>query len=212
MPRCGALILAGGRSSRFGEEKALFRWSGRPLIDHVLSAVRAGLDPDLLMVGVRAPELHSDLLKHLSGLNLKIITDNDAIPGPLAGLSAGLQNAASRSVGWVFVCGCDMPEMAPQLLTGLRERALSARTLAAIVPGHRTHVEPLCAFYHAIRLPPHLDAFAASGGRSLTGLIRRLKENDLADVVDERGLAQLDPGWRRSLTNINHKDDLDRLS
>ena len=55
-----ALVLAAGASSRFGSPKALAQFEGRPLLEHVLDAVReAGIDEIVVVLGHAADEIEA---------------------------------------------------------------------------------------------------------------------------------------------------------
>jgi len=57
-----ALVLAAGASSRFGSPKALAQFEGRPLLEHVLDAVReAGIDEIVVVLGHAAEEIEDGI-------------------------------------------------------------------------------------------------------------------------------------------------------
>ena len=57
-----ALVLAAGASSRFGSPKALAQFEGRPLLEHVLDAVReAGIDEIVVVLGHAADEIEDGI-------------------------------------------------------------------------------------------------------------------------------------------------------
>ena len=95
-------VLAGGRSSRMGEDKALMELEGRPLIAHALEVSRtAGLAPKI--AGAR-----TDLSKFA-----QVIADDEDGRGPLAGVVSALK---STVLGWAVFLSVDMPLMAPELM------------------------------------------------------------------------------------------------
>ncbi len=111
-------ILAGGRSSRFGSDKACALLDGRPLLDHV----REGLAPhvDAVVVIGRTggiPDLPSPDL------------------GPIGGIAGALDHAATHGFDTVLTVGCDMPRLPADLLESLLRRAPSYCTDAPIL-GH----------------------------------------------------------------------------
>ena len=98
-------VLAGGRSSRMGEEKALLELEGRPLIAHALDVLRgAGLTPQI--AGARG-----DLSEFAP-----IVADERADCGPLGGVVSALAQTAED---WAVFVSVDMPLMAPELVTYL---------------------------------------------------------------------------------------------
>jgi len=102
-------ILAGGRSSRYGSNKALALLDGRRLIDHVA----AGLGP------------HVDALVLCGGTPLldgvPFVPDRPAPDlGPLGGLNAALHHAAAHGFDAAVTIGCDMPVFPADLVARLR--------------------------------------------------------------------------------------------
>jgi len=104
MMRLLGAVLAGGRSSRFGSDKALAELHGRPLIDHAIQALAA--QTDAVVVCGRA-------------WGDQWVADRPAPDlGPLGGINAALHAAIERGFGAVLTIPCDAP-----LLPGdLRDR------------------------------------------------------------------------------------------
>ena len=90
-------ILAGGNSQRFGEDKALARLDGKPLLGHILGRLE-GLAAETLVVTNR-PADYAQFNQRLVG---------DVLPGrgALGGLHAALYHATQP---WVVCLACDMP-------------------------------------------------------------------------------------------------------
>jgi molybdenum cofactor cytidylyltransferase len=60
--RVAAVVLAAGAASRFGSPKALARLDGRPILEHVLDAVReAGIDEVIVVLGHNADEIEDGI-------------------------------------------------------------------------------------------------------------------------------------------------------
>ena len=101
------IILAGGRSRRMGQNKALMRLGDEPLIAHVIRQIESVTDELLLITN--EPDLYTAL---------KLPMYPDILPGmgALGGLHAGLTYASNSTV----ICvGCDMPLLQPNLLSHL---------------------------------------------------------------------------------------------
>ena len=128
------LILAGGRSSRMGRDKATLTLpDGRTLLQRQADILRATGVTNLL-VSVRP-----DSETSLPGATLV----PDAMPdaGPLAGIAAGLRAAPP---GLVLVLAVDMAEMQSGHLRQLVERATPERGVVPMLAGQ---CEPLAAIY-----------------------------------------------------------------
>ena len=131
---CG-IVLAGGRSSRMGVDKASLVLGGRTLIQRTIDALGEAADE---IVVVRAPGQQLPELQ--SPRPLRIVEDPVEGEGPLIGIAAGL-SAATAPVA--LVVGCDMPFLRPALLRLLAERAAAGRRF--VVPMHEGRVQPLCS-------------------------------------------------------------------
>lgn len=162
------VILAGGRSRRFGEAKARYVLDGRPMVEHVYHALRGITDHILLSVR------DSD-----EGFSLPVSVVADRYPdaGPLAGVHAGLSAAETP---WVVVVACDMPYLTEGVLRqvvdarGSNDAAIVART-----PDGR--IQPLCACYH-VTILPIVHRAVASGRLSMHDLLDRLPRLEFVDV------------------------------
>ena len=111
MPRIG-VVLAGGRSSRMGRDKALLPWHGRPLIEHQIDTLQAA--------GVDAVRISGDRPAYAG------IADPIAQAGPLGGI-AGI--AAACDDAELLIVPVDMPRLQATLL----QRLLAASTNAGSI-------------------------------------------------------------------------------
>ncbi len=165
------LILAGGGSQRFGVDKALYQWQGKPLIGHVFEALSTVADP-VLVAGGANPIRYS--------IPAQIVQDEQEDAGPLAGLQAGLRAAQTP---WVLVLPCDVPFITTNVLHAL----LAARTpefcaVIARTPDGRLH--PLCGCY-APSVLPIIDTLLAEQKRAVHGLLDVLPAVKVVDVPEE---------------------------
>lgn len=106
---CIGIVLAGGRSSRMGRDKALLHWNGRPLIEHLIAVLQAAGISEVKVSGER-PDYHgvADPLPHM---------------GPIGGI-AGV--AATCGDGDLLIVPVDMPRLQPALLQRLHDAEPSA--------------------------------------------------------------------------------------
>jgi molybdenum cofactor guanylyltransferase len=139
-----AAILAGGAGSRLhGRDKGLELLAGKPLIAHVVAALR-GQANTLLVCANRNPERYSEFAS--------VCSDAAAgFPGPLAGISAGL---LACKTDWLLTVPVDCPQPPTDLARGLHAHMREAR--ACVARGARR--EPLFALY---RRELAMDAAAA---------------------------------------------------
>jgi molybdopterin-guanine dinucleotide biosynthesis protein A len=199
--RFASVILAGGRSSRFGRDKVVEPLLGLPMLQRVIDAVAR---PGETCVIVQATASPIEMLESPSDL----LWAEDSYPGygPLGGLYTGLQEAlvadTGPHAGYALAVAADMPLLQPALLEELRRLA----------PGHDAVVplndaglpEPLCAVY----------------GRTCIEAIRgRLEADELkvASFLNQVSTLYVQPeAWRRfdpegrSFLNVNRVEDLHR--
>ena len=105
-------ILAGGRATRFGADKALAQWRDRPLIAHAADALRPWVD-ELAVCGREWGGLASVADLPAPGL------------GPLGGLAGALAHAEALGAEAVLTIGCDMVEVPGDVFERLTRRAPS---------------------------------------------------------------------------------------
>jgi len=191
--RVSAVVLAGGRSSRFGRDKLAEPFRGRPLLQHAIDAVRP-FATEILVVS--APDGLPDVAD-----DIRVVRDPSPFEGPLIGLAAGLEQARQAIV---FVTAGDIPELVPEvaelLLAALDDPAVNVTVLAE---GDRPWPFPM-----AVRRDPARTAtrrLIESGERRLFALIDSLS----GVVIEESVWRALDPAGR-SMRDIDTPADLRR--
>lgn len=187
--RFSAVLLAGGKSTRMGCEKALLEIDGEPLWQRQLATLRA-CGPAELLVSQRP-----DGVVPAAGVTIV----HDAAPGlgPLGGVAASLRAARHP---FLLVLAIDLPQMRPDFLRELAETAV--RTGRGIVPLHGERFEPLAAIYPrgALALAElHLQ----SPDRSMQRFIRAALELGL---ISARELREPEPSL---FQNVNRPADLE---
>jgi molybdenum cofactor guanylyltransferase len=146
------LVLAGGRSTRMGEDKAALAYGGRTQLERAMALLVAHVER--AWVSVRT-EQQADPVR----AQFAQIADRDGDVGPVAGILAAQQ--AHPQAAWL-VLACDLPLLDEATLAQL-VAARSPRGLAtAYRSNHDGLPEPLCAIYepasHAL-----LEAYVRSG-------------------------------------------------
>ena len=137
------IVLAGGRSSRFGGDKLLTDWDGKPLVGHAIAAVGKACQEVIVVTG---PEQVA-LLARLSG---HVVEDQEPFQGPLAGARCGLQAAA---LPIALVVGGDMPTLVPGVLRLLLERlgVSDAKNPVVVTGSHNFSAPASVAFRRSLR-------------------------------------------------------------
>lgn len=132
--QAAVFVLAGGRSSRMGRDKALLPFHGRPLVEHVAAQAR-GVTDNITLVG--------DISRY-TNLGYPVIEDIFPGHGPLSGLHAALTSTRSE---WNLILACDMPELTAEFLVRLMAQAEAGQAAAVIPVGPDSVPQPLCAAY-----------------------------------------------------------------
>ena len=185
------VILAGGKSSRFGSNKALALHQGDSLIQGI-SRKLAGLFPETLLI-TNTPEEYRFLGWPMAG---DIFPDS----GPLAGIHAALRTVPQPRI---FACGCDMPLLNPELIRFLCELDGDHDI---VLPWLDEGPEPLYAVYSKTGLPVIEEQLAKKQykiGMLYEKLrIRKVTPEEILRIVPDLSTFQ----------NINHQHDLARLA
>lgn len=175
-------VLAGGKSSRMGRNKALMDVGGIPIIQRVADAlVKAA---NRVTVIANTPEDYGFL-------RLPIREDLVTGIGPLGGLYTALRIAETDAC---FVLACDLPMVRPELLRRLAEEAAG---VDAVVPRTADGSHPLCAVYARTGLPA-AEAQIHAGEYRILRFLERIRTRwagpEVWTSVDPEGL---------SFTNVN---------
>ncbi len=136
-PLPAAVVLAGGRSTRMGQDKALLMLGGKPLVAHVLERLRP-------QAGAVTINTNGDPSR-FAGLAAPVLGDTVAgYPGPLAGLLAGMEWAKSIGSTFVVTLPTDSPFIPRDLVARLTaSQSDPARPILAASFGRRHPVAGL---------------------------------------------------------------------
>lgn len=180
------VVLAGGRSSRMGKDKALLPLGGRTLLEHVLDRVKP-LTEDVVVV-TRDPRRFQDL-------PARVVGDEPGPRGALTGLYSGLR--ATRN-DLALAVACDMPFLNLRLI---RYMALLAPGHDVVIPRVRGFLEPLHAFYRKSCLGPIREVLDR-GEQKVIAFFPQVRVR----VVEGWNLEVFDPAYR-SFINVNTPED-----
>lgn len=187
--RPAGIVIAGGRSVRFGAEKACALLAGKPLLMWAVERLQAVCP----VVAVNArPGTEAGQLAEAEGLAVLHDAPGDAA-GPLAGVRAGLKWAAGLELRALAVSPCDAPLLPADLYTRLIAAAGSGAAMAETADGP----QPLCALWPVSALEA-LEAALAGGAhpaiwRTLDGIgARRVRFEDRAAFANVNTRAELD--------------------
>lgn len=190
--RIGAIVLAGGRSSRFGRNKLAEIIDGRPLLHHAIEGVRAVATDVVVVV---APGANLPVPP-----GVQIAQDPVAFEGPLAGVAAGLA-ALDPAVDRLIVVAGDMPSLVPAVLR--RQLDLVASGADAAILAHDGDALPLPMALRRGSVEQAVGKLLGDGERRLRALTGALG----AAVIDESTWRAHDP-TAATLNDIDTPDDL----
>ena len=189
--RIAAIVLAGGRSSRFGRDKLAEPIDGRPMLDHVIDAVRS-LATDISVVATTdaPPTVPADVT---------LVHDARAFEGPLAGLATGLA-ALDPAVERVVVVGGDMPTLVPAVMRRLID-GLDRHEAAVLADDEGPRPLPMVVRLSAAG--PAVERLVDGGERRLRALL-----GDLDVQVIPAEIWRTDDPTGATLRDVDVPDDL----
>lgn len=202
MTRFAAVLLAGGRSTRMGRDKAFARWKGEPLWKAQLDKLLA-LRPEKLMIAGRAEQDFASQLAEISfhaDQTSVLCLDDPAgdASGPMGAIARALRAADSP----VLVLAVDMP-----LITAgfLRNRVLAAASeTAGVVCRGAQGYECLAAVYVSAMLPLFEDAMAA-GDFAIHRVIDTARRKGCCRIIE------IAPDEQDMFENLNAPEDAARF-
>ncbi len=172
MAALAGLLLAGGRSSRFGSDKALAVVDGTTLLSRAVACLRGVCDGPVVVAsgdGASRP-----------GVGDRQVADRIADAGPLSAIAAGLADLGDEA-DRVAVLAVDHVAPSPTLLRLLADQPGSWDVALAVVGGRR---QPLHAVWSSATAPA-LAAAVDAGERSV---LRWLDGRDAVVELDEATL------------------------
>ncbi len=153
-----SIILAGGDSTRMGQDKALLPWKDQRLLTHICSVAQA-IAPVVYVVTPRAEAYGS----HVPG-GCQLIPETPTVPaaGPLVALTLAIAKLQQQrwmpEPDWILLLACDLPELnVPTLQQGVSRLPHLPTTVDALLPRRQQRWEPLCGFYRWATLTALID-------------------------------------------------------
>lgn len=167
--KAAGFVLAGGRSSRMGQDKALLQFGGVTLVERCLGKLRAVCEEVAIAGG--QPEL---------GRYGRVIPDGASGCGPLGGIVAALEQSSRE---WNLFLPVDAPFVPEECLRGMLLAAAEGDSDAVIArAGER--LQPLCGVYSRGMLPVLRRELAEGRWKVAPALelAGRVRVMDFADV------------------------------
>jgi molybdopterin-guanine dinucleotide biosynthesis protein A len=182
-------VLAGGKSTRMGQDKAALTLNGQTLLEHALAAVRQ-VCRDVSVLG------------RYERYGAFAPTYEDIYPGcgPLGGIHAALSNSQTE---FNLIIAVDTPFLSPEFLSYLAERAVTSG-MVVTTPEIDDYTQPLCTVYSLDFLPIAEKAIKA-GNYKIVPLFPR----NQTLVIKQSELRRFAFG-AEMFENLNTPDDMER--
>jgi len=194
------VVLAGGRSSRFGRDKGLVNFRGKPLIAHIAEKLQGLGDECIVSIGKgRDPEEYRRILPN----RVLVTQDKFDFEGPLAGFTTALSECKSNLC---FLGACDMPFIEPKIVEYLFEH--SSKRLGAVPRWRNGRLEPLHAVYDCSAARSASRQVIDERVLNMISLVDHIPRIRFVDVEHE--IAPLNPSLN-TFRNLNTPTDLDDI-
>ena len=181
-------ILAGGRSTRMGTNKALLEFGGVRIIEGLLSKIRS-LFPEILIIA-NEQAVYADL-------GVPVIPDRIPEKGSLGGIYTAVYHSTFPQA---FCIACDMPLASPAVIAHLRGLAPG---YDVVVPRTAEGYQPLHAVYGKTCLP-HMEEMIRADRLKIDRLFPLVRVR----TVEEAELRRLDPSLC-CFINVNTREELE---
>jgi molybdopterin-guanine dinucleotide biosynthesis protein A len=191
-----AIVLAGGFSSRFGQDKGVLELANKPLIKHVVDAVKPIVD-EVIVVANSQERIAK--YAEIVAADVRFTVDSGKPNSPLIGALTGFESAHGK---YALLLPFDMPFVSREVVSLLFELCLNK---AAVVPRWPDgKVEPLHAVYQTNVALDAARSAMDEGKMDMQAVVERMRG---VRYVSTLVIHQLDPDFR-TFFNINTPVDL----
>ena len=180
------VILAGGKSTRMGTNKALLPYKGKHLIDAAIEK----------MISLFTNVVLSVQEENYPDYSLPKIFDPYGGIGPMGGITSVLKSGESR----IFCVACDMPFLNEEVI-----QYLCSFTDDAVIPVWDGQKEVMHAIY-SDRLIPDFEAAITAGRYKITDAL----QSSRVRYIDADDIRRFDPSGN-TFKNVNTRADYEKL-
>lgn len=181
------IILAGGKSTRIGTNKAFLKIGEKTIIDQIL----AGFESIFREIMIVTSEIKQSCFLERS----RVVPDIIPSKGPLGGIYTGLVKSNSF---YNFVVACDMPFLNQDLVRYLLEER---NGYDVVVPEYKGRLQPLCAVYSKDCIRP-IETELSRNSLKITDFFQYVR----AKIITEKEIESFDPE-KLCFVNINTPQD-----
>ena len=194
-------ILAGGKSSRYGTDKALIRIREQTIIEKLACELSSVFSRMMIIANAADTfaflnyPVHPDIIRNI---------------GPLGGIHSALSNAETDRI---FLLSCDMPHMTGGFIRFIVDHP-SDRPI--VLPVTNGIIQPLCGIYSKACLPVIMDLIGEEGAHAGSDAPKKWKYSPLV-LIEKMNSELIDvvhsyPGYDEKLFyNINHPEDYENI-
>ena len=169
-----AIVLAGGKSSRMGQDKALMKINGKAMMQYVIDNLSQAFG-EVFISGNRLDY----------PVSMKVIKDVNEQKGPMGGIRSALAYCGQD----IFVCSCDMLFVSPELIRNMLQRKEEGKISIAQYSGK---IYPVLGIYpYAV-----LEALTESIENDDLKMTRFLEQQNARYI-------QYDESFKHQFLNIN---------
>ncbi len=209
----GIIILVGGRSSRFGQDKGLYVWRGKPLVVYMLEELVPLRYPICLAAfdEVQVETYQRIVPKGIKNIHYLTHALAPAHPpdirAPILGAAAGLRYYTQK-VDATFILSCDIPFIKAEILQYLADHYAGED---AVLPqwDSTKYLEPLHGLYTVEVTRMRAEDAIAQKNWKLLQLIQG--STNWKSISIEKELKPIDPSLD-SFANFNYVEDLEKFS
>jgi molybdopterin-guanine dinucleotide biosynthesis protein A len=193
-----AIVLAGGSSTRFGQDKALLQLGTKPLILHVLDRTTNITNEKIVVVNTETQKVN---LEKMIKNKATVLVDEYNTQTPLAGAYTGFNYAKNE---YALLLSCDTPFINMEIVRLLLETCVHRS--ASIPRWPECYIEPLQAAYYVKSALEAAKTALDEGKLNMNAMITRMH---YVRYISTIVLQQLDPKLY-TFFNINTQADLKR--
>lgn len=184
------IVLAGGKSRRFGSEKGLVLFDGRPLVEYAIQTLKQICGTILISANTAAYEK----------FDCRIVYDEVKDIGPMGGIYSALRQSVTSNN---MILSVDSPFISSSLLRYIYSKR--ENSMICVPCFGENKYEPLIGFYSKEVLP-FMEKFINMGNYKLPDLFREVPFNGIIIPLESEFYHE------RLFYNVNTPEDLKRIN
>ena len=191
-----AIILAGGYSKRFGQDKGLVLLANKPLVKYVIDKIGNAVEEKIVVVSSKA---QAENYSKVVDSDVRVLVDISPVQSPLVGALTGFENTRAK---YSFLLPCDAPFISKDVVSLLLELCINK---SAVIPRWpNSYIEPLQAVYCTEPALKAAKSALSEGKLNMLSMIEKLRG---VRYVSTLVLQQIDPKLM-TFFNVNTPMDL----